>query len=79
MLPRWLASLTSLPFPVMMIVGVLVGKKMYSLLKYLFTMLIALFMYKNKAGKASGGSADSLVGTVWERFCSLCISHDVIV
>ena len=47
MLPRWLASLTSLPFPVMMIVGVLVGKKMYSLLKYLFTMLIALFMYKD--------------------------------
>ena len=45
----------------MMIVGVLVGKKMYSLLKYLFTMLIALFMYKDKAGKASGGS-DSLVG-----------------
>lgn len=44
-----------------MIVGVLVGKKMYSLLKYLFTMLIALFMYKDKAGKASGGS-DSLVG-----------------
>ena len=34
---------------------------MYSLLKYLFTMLIALFMYKDKAGKASGGS-DSLVG-----------------
>ena len=44
-----------------MIVGVLVGKKMYSLLKYLFTMLIALFMYKDKAGKASGGS-DSLIG-----------------
>ena len=77
MLPRWLASLTSLPIPVMMIVGVLVGKKMYSLLKYLFTMLIALFMYKNKAGKASGGS-DSLVGTVWERFCSLCISHVIV-
>ena len=44
-----------------MIVRVLVGKKMYSLLKYLFTILIALFMYKDKAGKASGGS-DSLVG-----------------
>jgi hypothetical protein len=52
----------SLPFPVMMIVGVVVGKKMYSLLKYLFTMLIApLSMFKDKAGKASGGS-DSLVG-----------------
>lgn len=61
MLPRWLASLTSLPIPVMMIVGVLmVGKKMYSLLNYLFTMLIALFMYKDKAGKSSGGS-NSLV------------------
>jgi hypothetical protein len=45
----------------MMVAGVLVGKKMYSLLKYLFTMLIALFMYKDKAGKASVGS-DSLVG-----------------
>ena len=44
----------------MMIVGVLVGKKMYSLLKYLFTMLIALFMYKDKAGKAFGDS-DSMV------------------
>ena len=60
MLPRWLASLTSLPIPVMMIVGVLVGKKMYSLLKYLFTMLIALFMYKDKAGKSSC-SSNSLV------------------
>jgi hypothetical protein len=33
-----------------MIVGVLVAKKMYSLLKYLFTILIAFLMYKDKAG-----------------------------
>ena len=46
-----------------MIVGVLVGKKMYLQVKYMFTMMIvvgvALIMYKNKAGKTSGGS-DSL-------------------
>jgi UDP-galactose transporter B1 len=65
MLPRWLASLTSLPIP-FMIVGVLEGKKMYSLLKYLFTLMIvvgvALFMYKDKAGKAPGGSDSLVVG-----------------
>ena len=52
------------PIPVM-ILGVLVGKKRYPLLKYLFTLMIvmgvALFMYKDKADKASGGS-DSLIG-----------------
>ena len=48
-----------------MIVGVLVDKKMYLLVKYLFTMMIvvgvALFMYKYKAGMTSGAS-DSLTG-----------------
>jgi len=52
------------PIPVM-VLGVLVGKKSYPLLKYLFTLMIvmgvALFMYKDNAAKASGGS-DSLVG-----------------
>jgi len=52
------------PIPVM-ILGVLVGKKSYPLLKYLFTLMIvmgvALFMYKDKAGKASADS-DSLIG-----------------
>ena len=44
------------PIPVM-ILGVLVGGKKYPLLKYLFTLMIvggvALFMYKDKAGKVS--------------------------
>jgi len=52
------------PIPVM-ILGVLVGKKSYPLLKYLFILMIvmgvALFMYKDKAGNASGGS-DSIIG-----------------
>merc|ERR1740131_133374 len=52
------------PIPVM-VLGVLVGKKSYPLLKYLFILMIvmgvALFMYKDKAGNASGGS-DSIIG-----------------
>ena len=48
-----------------MILGVLVGKKKYPLLKYLFTLMIvigvAMFMYKDKAAKASSGS-DTLLG-----------------
>ena len=48
------------PIPVM-ILGVLVGRKKYPLLKYLFVSMIvvgvALFMYKDgKATSASGGS-----------------------
>jgi len=52
------------PIPVM-VLGVLVGRKKYPLLKYLFILLIvvgvALFMYKDKAAKTSEGGG-SLVG-----------------
>jgi len=52
------------PIPVM-ILGVLVGKKKYPLLKYLFIVMIvmgvALFMYKDKGAKSSG-SSNALIG-----------------
>ena len=51
------------PIPVM-ILGVLVGRKRYPLLKYVFVMLIvvgvALFMYKDK--KAAALDADHTMG-----------------
>jgi len=53
------------PIPVM-VLGVLVGKKSYPMLKYLFILMIvlgvALFMYKDKAGSKATGSSDSLIG-----------------
>ena len=63
------------PIPVM-VLGVLIGRKRYPLLKYLFILLIvagvALFMYKDggKSGKAEG---EPLIGEIiyiyilWER------------
>merc|ERR1712013_536232 len=52
------------PIPVM-ILGVLVGRKSYPLLKYLFILMIvvgvALFMYKDKAGSKATGGSDSLI------------------
>ena len=52
-----------------MILGVLIGRKRYPLLKYLFVLLIvigvSLFMYKDgKSNAAADG--DSLIG---EGFC----------
>jgi len=53
------------PIPVM-ILGVLVGRKSYPLLKYLFILMIvlgvALFMYKDKAGAAAGSVDESVLG-----------------
>lgn len=56
------------PIPVM-ILGVLIGRKSYSLLKYFFVLLIvlgvALFMYKDKAAASSskgGEEGGSLIG-----------------
>ena len=53
------------PIPVM-VLGVLVGKKSYPMVKYLFTLMIvlgvALFMYKDKAGSKATGGSDSLIG-----------------
>merc|ERR550519_1567018 len=53
------------PIPVM-VLGVLVGRKSYPLLKYMFILMIvggvALFMYKDKAAKTSAGTTDSLIG-----------------
>ena len=47
-----------------MILGVLLGRKRYPLLKYLFVLLIvmgvALFMYKD--GKATTKDSDSILG-----------------
>ena len=52
------------PIPVM-VLGVLVGRKKYPALKYLFILMIvagvALFMYKDSAAQKSG-SSDSLIG-----------------
>merc|ERR1719312_2465674 len=52
------------PIPVM-VLGVLVGRKKYPALKYLFILMIvagvALFMYKDKGAKSSG-SSNSLIG-----------------
>merc|ERR1719460_1176825 len=51
------------PIPVM-VLGVLLGRKKYPLLKYLFILMIvagvAMFMYKENAKKSGGG--DSLFG-----------------
>merc|ERR1719290_498615 len=51
------------PIPVM-VLGVLVGRKQYPLLKYLFILMIvlgvALFMYKDKGGKS--GESGGLLG-----------------
>merc|ERR1719447_2716297 len=51
------------PIPVM-ILGVLLGRKKYPLLKYLFILMIvagvAMFMYKENSSKSLGG--DSLFG-----------------
>ena len=52
------------PIPVM-VLGVLVGRKKYPALKYLFILMIvagvALFMYKDSAAQKAG-SSDSLIG-----------------
>jgi len=51
------------PIPVM-ILGVLIGRKSYPLLKYMFVLMIvagvALFMYKDKAAAKSGDTAGGL-------------------
>jgi len=51
------------PIPVM-VLGVLVGRKRYPLLKYLFTLMIvigvALFMYKDKAAKAASDEGSNI-------------------
>lgn len=53
------------PIPVM-VLGVLVGRKSYPLLKYLFIMMIvagvALFMYKDGAAKAAVSDGGALIG-----------------
>merc|ERR1719309_1889291 len=53
------------PIPVM-VLGVLVGRKKYPMLKYLFILMIvagvALFMYKDSAAKSSTAGSDSLIG-----------------
>lgn len=84
--PTQVIAKSGKPIPVM-VLGVLVGRKRYPLLKYLFILMIvigvALFMYKDKAAKASddGGSligvgelllllsltCDGLTGAVQER------------
>ena len=52
------------PIPVM-VLGVLIGRKKYPALKYLFILMIvagvALFMYKDSAAQKAG-SSDSLIG-----------------
>merc|ERR1719228_2668806 len=67
------------PIPVM-VLGVLVGRKKYPLLKYLFILMIvmgvALFMYKDKAAKVSDDSGSgSLVG-VGELLLLLSLTCD---
>jgi len=51
------------PIPVM-ILGVLIGRKVYPLRKYLFVLMIvvgvALFMYKDKAGKAAAEAGSGI-------------------
>jgi len=84
--PTQVIAKSGKPIPVM-VLGVLVGRKRYPLLKYLFILMIvmgvALFMYKDKAAKATddGGSiigvgelllllsltCDGLTGAVQER------------
>ena len=53
------------PIPVM-ILGVLIGRKRYPLLKYLFILLIvigvALFMFKDGKSNKAAESGDSLLG-----------------
>eukprot|EP00092_Neocalanus_flemingeri_P038380 GFUD01041783.1.p1 GENE.GFUD01041783.1~~GFUD01041783.1.p1 ORF type:complete len:331 (-),score=86.37 GFUD01041783.1:263-1255(-) len=53
------------PIPVM-ILGVLVGRKSYPLLKYLFILMIvvgvALFMYKDKTGTTASSVGESVLG-----------------
>merc|ERR1719195_1440220 len=81
------------PIPVM-VLGVLVGRKRYPLLKYLFILMIvagvAMFMYKDKAAKASsdGGlvgvgellllvslTCDGLTGAVQVEYDELSCHH----
>merc|ERR1719186_797236 len=66
------------PIPVM-ILGVLVGRKSYPLLKYLFILMIvlgvALFMYKDKAGVAAGSVGESVLG-VGELLLLLSLTCD---
>lgn len=49
-----------------MILGVLVGRKRYPLLKYLFVLLIvagvAMFMYKDKTPQSAASDDSSLIG-----------------
>jgi len=66
------------PIPVM-ILGVLVGRKSYPLLKYLFILMIvmgvAMFMYKDKGGKAAISTGESLLG-VGELLLLLSLTCD---
>ena len=49
-----------------MILGVLIGRKSYPILKYFFVLLIvigvALFMYKDNAAKSAKNADDSILG-----------------
>ena len=66
------------PIPVM-ILGVLVGRKSYPLLKYLFILMIvmgvATFMYKDKGGKAAMSTGESILG-VGELLLLLSLTCD---
>ena len=66
------------PIPVM-ILGVLVGKKNYPLLKYLFILMIvlgvALFMYKDKVGEVAVSAGDGILG-VGELLLLLSLTCD---
>ena len=66
------------PIPVM-ILGVLVGRKSYPLLKYLFILMIvvgvALFMYKDKGGASGVPTGESILG-VGELLLVLSLTCD---
>jgi len=66
------------PIPVM-ILGVLVGRKSYPLLKYLFILMIvvgvALFMYKDRVGVAAVSAGDGVLG-VGELLLLLSLTCD---
>ena len=66
------------PIPVM-IFGVLVGRKSYPLLKYLFILMIvlgvAVFMYKDKVGAAAVSAGEGILG-VGELLLLLSLTCD---
>jgi len=63
--PTQVISKSCKPIPVM-VLGVLIGRKRYPLLKYLFLLMmmtgVALFMYKDSAAKSSTAGSDGLIG-----------------